>query len=121
MLLMRRRGSAYPGDDDWVFASPAQGGKLPYWSFSLFRVYIKPALKEAKIAGRVGWHTFRHAYATILKSHGEDVKTAQELMRRAHSSVTLNLYAQVITETKREAKGKVARLVFQPTDKASKK
>ncbi len=120
VLLMRRRGSAYPMEEDWVFASPATGGRLPYWSFSIFRVYVKPALKEAGITGRVGWHTFRHSYATILKSHGEDVKTVQELMRHANSSVTLNLYAQAITETKRAAQGKVARLVFQPAERPSK-
>jgi site-specific recombinase XerD len=40
-------------------------------------VYIRPALKAAGITGKVGWHTFRHSLATILKSHGEDVKTVQ--------------------------------------------
>jgi len=112
VLLMWRRQSPYPSDEDWVFASPATHGKLPYWSFSIFRVYIKPALKAAKIAGKVGWHTFRHSYATILKSHGEDVKTVQELLRHANSSVTLNLYAQAVTDIKRSAQSKVARLVF---------
>ncbi|HEY0308057.1 MAG TPA: site-specific integrase [Acidobacteriaceae bacterium] len=111
-MLMWRRQSAYPGDDDWVFASPAKKGKLPYWSFSLYRTYIQPALKDAGIIGKVGWHTFRHSYATILKSHGEDVKTVQELLRHASSSITLNLYAQAVTETKRSAQSKVARLVF---------
>ena len=76
---MRRRQSTYPGDDNWVFASPAKRDKLPYWSFSLFHVYIKPALKEAGITGKV--------------DGGEDVKTVQELMRHANSSVTLNSYA----------------------------
>jgi len=75
VLLMWRRRSPYPMDDDWVFASPASRGELPYWSFSLLRVYIRPALKATEIAGKVGWHTFRRSYATILKSHGEDVKT----------------------------------------------
>lgn len=112
-LLMWRRKSPYPMDDNWVFASPAKGGKLPYWSFSIYRTYIKPALKEAKITSKVGWHTFRHSYATILKSHGEDVKTVQELMRHANSAVTLNLYAQAVTDIKRSAQSKVARLVFQ--------
>jgi len=116
-LLMWRRQSPYPGEDDWLFASPARKGKLPYWSFSLFRVYVGPALKEAKITGKVGWHTFRHSYATILKSHGEDVKTVQELLRHANSSITLNLYAQAVTDIKRSAQSKVARLVFQPTQK----
>jgi len=112
VLLMWRRQSPYPSEEDWVFASPATHGKLPYWSFSIFRVYIKPALKAAKIAGKVGWHTFRHSYATILKSHGEDVKTVQELLRHANNSVTLNLYAQAVTDIKRSAQSKVARLVF---------
>ncbi len=102
----------YPMEDDWVFASLASSGKLPYWSFSIFRTYVKPALKEAKITSKVGWHTFRHSFATILKAHGEDVKTVQELMRHANSSVTLNLYAQAVTDIKRTAQSKVARLVF---------
>jgi integrase len=112
VLLMWRRRSPYPMEDDWVFASPAKGGKQPYWSSSLFRVYLKPALKAAGIIGKVGWHTFRHSYATILKSHGEDVKTVQELLRHANSSITLNLYAQAVTDTKRTAQSKIARLVF---------
>ena len=33
-------------------------------------------------------------------------------MRHANSSVTLNLYAQAVTDTKRNAQSKVARLVF---------
>lgn len=56
-----------------------------------FQSYIQQALKEAQITSKVGWHTSRHSFATILKSHGEDVKTVQELMRYANSSVTLNL------------------------------
>ena len=112
VLLMWRRQSPYPMDSDWVFASPAKKGALPYWSFSLFRVYIKPALKAAGITGKVGWHTFRHSFATILKSHGEDVKTVQELLRHANSSVTMNIYAQAVTDIKRNAQSKVARLVF---------
>jgi len=120
VLLMRRRQSPYPTEDDWVFASPASKGKLPYWSFSLFGVYVRPALKDAGITGKVGWHTFRHSFATILKSHGEDVKTVQELLRHANSSVTLNLYAQAVTDIKRNAQSKVARLVFGKKGEAEK-
>ena len=113
-LLMWRRKSPYPMEEDWVFASPASSGKMTYWACSIFHTYVKPALKEAKITSKVGWHTFRHSFATILKAHGEDVKTVQELMRHANSSVTLNLYAQAVTDIKRTAQSKVARLVFKP-------
>lgn len=120
-LLMWRRKSPYPMIGDWVCASPATSGKLPYWSFSIYRTYIKPALKEANSTSKVGWHTFRHSYATILKSHGEDVKTVQELLRHANSSITLNLYAQAVTDMKRSAQSKVARLVFQTGEWPSEK
>jgi hypothetical protein len=33
-LLMWRRQSPSREDKDWVFASPAKQGTLPYWSFS---------------------------------------------------------------------------------------
>jgi integrase len=64
-------------------------------------------------AGKVGWHTFRHYFATILKSHREDAKTVQELLRHADRSVTMNLYAHAVTDIKRSAQSKVARLVFK--------
>jgi site-specific recombinase XerD len=79
--------------------------------------FIRPALKAAGIAGKVGWHTFRHSSATILKSRGEDVKIVQELLRHANTSITLNLYAQAITNTKRSAQSKVARLVFESKER----
>ena len=88
-------------------------GQKPYWSSPIFRVYLKPALKSAGITGKVGWHTFRHSYVTILKSHGEDVKTVQKLFRHANSSITMNLYAQAVTDIKRLAQSRVARLVFE--------
>jgi hypothetical protein len=43
--------------------------------------------------------------ATILKPRGEDMKTAQELMRH-NSSITRNLYARAVAETKRSAQSK---------------
>jgi hypothetical protein len=44
-----------------------------------------------------------HTYATLLKANGEDVKTVQELLRHASSLVTMNLYAQAVTQAKRQA------------------
>lgn len=37
----------------------------------------------------------------------------QELLRHANSNVTMNLYAQAVTDIKRNAQSKVARLVFK--------
>jgi site-specific recombinase XerD len=38
---------------------------------------------------------------TFLKANGDDVKTVQEILRHANSLVTMNIYAQAITQNKR--------------------
>jgi Phage integrase family len=67
------------------------------------------------------WRLFRsrssrHTYATLLKGNGEDVKVVQELMRHANISVTLNIYAQAITQTKRDAQSRVVSLLLDKNE-----
>jgi integrase len=112
-----RLQSPYPTDEDWVFASPHSSGKLPYWPGSLYKAHLEPAAKEVGIVGHFGWHTLRHTYATLLKGNGEDVKVVQELMRHANISVTLNIYAQAITQTKRDAQSRVVSLLLDKNEK----
>ena len=99
-----------------MFASPAKSGKQPYWPGTLYRAHLAPAAKAAGIPGKIGWHTFRHTYATLLKGNGEDVKVVQELMRHANISVTLNVYAQAITQTKRDAQSRVVSLLLDENE-----
>jgi integrase len=68
---------------------------------------VLPAVKAAKIAKRVSWHTFRHSYATMLKGNGEDVKTVQESLRYANSQIALDVYTQAIPQALRSAQAKV--------------
>ena len=63
----------------------------------------------------VGIHS-GHKYATLLKGNGEDVKVVQELMRHANISVTLNIYAQAITQTKRDAQSRVVSLLLDKNE-----
>ena len=108
--------SAYQQPDDWVFASPHNKGKQPYWPETPLRCFVPPAAKRAGIKKTLGWHTFRRTFATLLKHSGEDVKTVQELMRHANSRTTLDLYAQAITPSKRAAHLKLVGLI-QPGEK----
>jgi integrase len=103
--------SPYPQPDDWVFASPHSNGRFPYWPGAFYRAHILPGAKILSIEG-IGWHTFRRTYATLLKANGEDVKTVQELLRHANSLVTMNLYAQAITQNKRDAQSKIVNMLF---------
>jgi integrase len=110
-LAAWRRLTEYRKDEDWVFASPASEGKWPYWPDTILKRWIIPAAREAKVTKRIGWHTFRHTYATLLKSNGEDIKVVQELLRHANSKTTLDIYAQALTPAKREAQGKVVQMM----------
>ena len=62
--------------------------------------------------GKIGWHTFRHTYSTMLRSLGVDVKVQQELLRHADIQTTLNTYTQAVSEAKREGNSKVVRMVL---------
>jgi site-specific recombinase XerD len=97
---------------DWVFASPDMAGKQPYWPENLLRRHIQPAARRCGINKRIGWHTFRHSYATHLKANGEDIKVVQESLRHANSRITLDTYTQALTPAKREAQSKVVRMIL---------
>jgi site-specific recombinase XerD len=73
-------------------------------------------LRRLKIAKRVGWHTFRHTYSTLLKDVGADLKVMQELLRHGSVRVTLDTYTQAITPAKRAAQSAVLALFCEKTD-----
>jgi len=73
----------------------------------------KPAVQKAGISKRVGWHTFRHSYTTLLKNNGEDIKVVQELLRHANARVTMDVYAQAMMPAKRAAQSKLVRMVLR--------
>ena len=65
------------------------------------RYYIQPAVKRAGIQKKVGWHTFRHTFSTLVKPLGVDVKVVQELVRHASFGTTRNSHTQAFEAPKR--------------------
>jgi integrase len=116
-LRLWQAHTKYKTPSDWVFASPHSGGRRPYWYQSLMRNRIRVAARGVGIAKKIGWHTFRHTCATLLRASGADIKVVQELLRHASCRVTLDTYTQAVTEQKRAAQNRVACLVrgLQPT------
>jgi integrase len=110
-LRVWRAHTKYNTAEDWVFASPAARGQRPYWGQCLMRTIIRPAAARVGITQRIGWHTFRHTYSSLLRANKTDIKVAQELLRHASSRVTLDTYTQAITEQKRRAQSSVIRLL----------
>jgi len=111
-LWLWKQTTPYNKPEDWVFASETMNGKQPLWPDSLLSRRIKPAARKVGIVKRVGWHTFRHTYSTLLKANGEDVKVVQELLRHANSKITLDTYIQALSPAKRQAQSKVASMML---------
>jgi integrase len=98
-LQEQRRRNLYAGLEDWVFANPA--GR-PRSQESILAHQLKPAAVRAG-SGKIGWHTFRHSYSTMLRSAQVDLKVQQELLRHSTIQSTLNIYTRAIPKQKREA------------------
>lgn len=102
----------YADPADWVFASERVFGKMPIWAVSSLQKVLQPAARRAKITKRIGWHTFRHTYSSLLSEYGNDVRVVQELMRHAKLSTTMEIYTHARMENKREAQSKVVDVLF---------
>ena len=109
-ILAYRRRAAHIADTDFVFASAT--GK-PRWPESMLADYIKPAAARAGI-GKMGWHTFRHSYSTLLHALGTKPAVQKELLRHADIRTTLNVYTRAVSDDKREAASKVVQTLYQP-------
>jgi len=86
--------------------------KAQEWTILLGIPLAREAAKRAGIKKRIGWHTFRHTYSTILIANGENVKVVQELMRHASSRCTLEIYFQAKIAAKREAQQRLVQMIF---------
>jgi integrase len=73
--------------------------------------HVRPAAQRAQITKRIGWHTLRHTFGTLVNASGADVKTTQSLMRHANVSVTMDTYVQAVTPAKRKAQQSIAGLL----------
>ena len=111
-ILAWKERSHYSEPNDWVFASPHSGGEYPYWPDILMAKIIRPAAARAGIMKRIGWHTFRHTFSTLLVANGENVKVVQELMRHANSRCTLDIYSQARVMAKREAQQRIVEMII---------
>jgi integrase len=111
-LAKWREVCRYSKSDDWVFASRRHRGRKPIWGQAILRKYIRPVAQSVGIQKRVGWHTFRHTYSTLLRSVGTEFKVMQELLRHSSLRSTLDVYTQAISPAKHAAQAAVLALVF---------
>ena len=111
-LWLWKQAALYKRPEDWVFASLKMKGTKPMRPGMILKRYIQPAAQRAGIHKRIGWHTFRHTYSTLLKANGEDVKVVQELLRHANIKITMDTYTQALSPAKRDAQRRVATMIL---------
>ena len=114
VLLDWRRRCPYYQEADYTFASPDKNGSQPYWPTAGMENHVRPAAIRAGIGKRLGWHTLRHTYGTLVKSRGADVATTQALMRHANASITMDKYVHAVTPAKREAQLRIVNSIPFP-------
>jgi site-specific recombinase XerD len=83
----------------------------PYLAQQIMQRHILPVARKLGITKRIGWHTFRHTYSTLLRSTGAELKIMRELLRHSTIRVTLDTYTQAVTTEKRNAQDAVVALL----------
>jgi integrase len=108
-FLAHKARSVHVGTSDFVLARP--DGKPP-WPDGILTDHLKPSAEAAGI-GKIGWHTFRHTYSTLLHALGTKPAVQKELLRHTDIQTTLNLYTQAVSSDKREAASKLVEVLWK--------
>jgi integrase len=98
-----------PNKLDLVF--PNKSGN-PLNRSHVFRNFFWPALNKAELP-RVRFHDLRHTYASLLIDQGENIKYIQKQLGHSKPSVTMDIYAHLMSEENPEAAKKLDDTIFQ--------
>jgi len=110
MLKRWKQETQFSAQEDWIFASPTQLGRLP-WSYPYVWLMFQNAASDAGI-GKLATHTMRHSYRAWLDAVGTSLAVQQKLMRHADIRTTMNVYGDIVTDEMSVASGKVAGLAL---------
>ena len=102
--------SQFSDAEEWMFASPAQLGRLPRSYDQVWRMYQKAGAKAG--IGGLGTHSLRHTYRSWLDAVGTPIAVQQKLMRHSDIRTTMNVYGDVVTDEMAHAASKVAGLAL---------
>lgn len=96
------------GPKDLVFPSVRDG--RPMRDNAILSRFIKPAARKLGLPF-VNWKCLRTSRATWLVQAGANPKDVQGLMRHSRISTTMDIYAQMVADSQRQAIAKVTAMV----------
>jgi integrase len=105
-----RNETPYSKDDDWIFASFREKGRVPRAASSCGKDYLRPAAVAAGVIAkddrsRFGWHNLRHSLATFFGSNEIPLSTIQSMLRHTKPATTAR-YIHAVNSKQIEAQGK---------------
>jgi integrase len=111
LLAQYRSISMYAGEEDYIFPSLKESGRVPLCAGIFVTDHLRPAAIKANVKigkqQRFGLHSFRSSLATWLISIDKvDPKTAQGTLRHENPEMTLSKYAQVVSSEALAAQGR---------------
>jgi len=121
-----RKESCYNRDDDWMFASSRQKGRVPRAASTCGKHYLRPAAVAAGVIAqddhsRFGWHNLRHSLATFFGSNEVHPSVIQTMLRHAKPQTTAR-YIHAVNVKQIEAQGKyldAIKIVAKDPDRAA--
>ncbi|MBN1527972.1 MAG: site-specific integrase [Thermoleophilaceae bacterium] len=93
-LRSARAESAWPGDEDPVFAS-RRG--TPLSPDNLRRRVLAPVAEEVGVPW-AGFHAFRHTFASLMFERGANPKQVQRALGHGSLKVTLDVYTHLLSD-----------------------
>ena len=104
----RYRAVKSAGPTDLIFQSVKAG--RPMRDNNILTRFIKPAGRKLGLDW-VNWRCLRTSRATWAVEAGANVKDVQAMMRHAHVSTTLGVYAQFVPESQFRAQERIQAMV----------
>ncbi len=96
-LKVWKQGTEISADGDWIFASPAKLGRIPY-SYTGCGASVRPD-KQSSGLGHMGTHTFRHSYRMWIEAIGTPIGVQQKPGRHSDIRTTINIYGDAALRT----------------------
>jgi integrase len=93
---------------DLVFPN-AEGNTIDH--NNLLKRYFFPAIEKAKLP-RIRFHDLRHTFASLLIEQGENIKYIQSQLGHARPTITLDVYAHLVSSTNQEAAYRLENTIF---------
>ena len=112
--LRDRLGPEY-ADHDQVFATAAG---TPLSQRNTLRAF-KAAAGRAGLPADASPHDLRRMTASLLVASGIDLATAASILGHKNASVLLDVYARALRESKRDAAGRLQRLLYGPPSRVA--